>query len=65
MKKTANASSKKLSLNVQTIRTLTSQDLTLVIGGVCQHGSNPSAIVPAPLNRNNTTGGNIAAPTTC
>jgi len=48
MKKTINAASKKLSLNVQTVRTLTSQELTLVVGGMCQHGSDPSVIVPGP-----------------
>lgn len=59
MKKTSNATSKKLSLNVQTIRTLTSQELTLVIGGVCQKGSDPSVVIPDPdLNRN-------AGPQTC
>lgn len=49
MKKT-NTGSKKLTLNVQTIRMLTSQDLTLVVGGACRKGTNPSVIIPNPKN---------------
>ena len=58
MKKT-NAGSKKLSLDVQTVRTLTSQDLTLVVGGACRKGTNPTVVIPDPENRGN------AGPRTC
>jgi hypothetical protein len=50
MKKTANAKRHKLTLDIQTVRTLTSQDLNLVIGGACQHGSQKT-ITRAPWLR--------------
>jgi hypothetical protein len=51
MKKTLTTSSKrsKLSLNAETVRTLTSQDLSLVVGGACQHASVKSQTVPVNL----------------
>lgn len=47
MKKTITTSSKrnKLSLKAETVRTL-SQNLSLVLGGACQHASVKSQTVP-------------------
>ena len=43
MKKTLRS---KLNLNRETVRTLTKQDLTLVVGGACKHGSTASVVPP-------------------
>jgi natural product precursor len=43
MKKTAKT---KLNLNRETVRALTNQDLTLVVGGACRHGTTNSAVPP-------------------
>lgn len=44
MKKTRR--SNKLNLNRETVRALTNQDLTLVVGGACRHGTTNSAVPP-------------------
>ncbi len=46
MKKTGNNKRNKLTLRVETVRTLTSQDLTLVVGGACKHGTANSSVPP-------------------
>ena len=51
MKKTENGKRSKLTLNLETVRTLTNQDLTLVVGGACKHGTTNSK-VPPPDDRN-------------
>jgi hypothetical protein len=43
MKKTLRT---KLKLNRETVRALTNQDLTLVVGGACKHGTTNSAVPP-------------------
>jgi len=50
MKKTANGKRNKLTLNLETVRTLTSQDLTLVVGGACRHGTTNSSVPPPDEN---------------
>jgi hypothetical protein len=51
MKKTITTSTKrsKLALKTETVRTLTSQDLSLVVGGECKHGSVRTMTVPVKL----------------
>lgn len=57
MKKTT----RKLSLNTETIRRLTNHDLELVVGGVCKHATTITnkgplqleGLVTAPLNGGN------------
>ena len=44
MKKTLRTN--KLNLNRETVRALTNQDLTLVVGGACRHGTTNSAVPP-------------------
>ena len=44
MKKTLRTN--KLTLNRETVRALTTQDLTLVVGGACKHGTTNSAVPP-------------------
>jgi hypothetical protein len=43
MKKTVKS---KLNLNRETVRALTNQDLTLVVGGACRHGTTNSKVPP-------------------
>jgi natural product precursor len=43
MKKTQRT---KLNLNRETVRALTKEDLTLVVGGACKHGTTNSAVPP-------------------
>lgn len=46
MKKTSNGKRNKLTLSLETVRTLTNQDLTLVVGGACRHGTTNSSVPP-------------------
>jgi hypothetical protein len=46
MKKTDNGKRSKLTLNLETVRTLTNQELTLVVGGACKHGTGNSTVPP-------------------
>jgi hypothetical protein len=43
MKKTLRT---KLKLNRETVRALTKEDLTLVAGGACRHGTTASVVPP-------------------
>lgn len=48
MKKTSKIEGRKLSLRLETVRSLTREDLTLVVGGVCKLQSDPSLVLPPP-----------------
>jgi hypothetical protein len=50
MKKTDNGKRTKLTLNRETVRTLTEQELTLAMGGACRHGTTNSAVPPPDEN---------------
>jgi hypothetical protein len=62
MKRTVTSSKPgKLSLNYETVRILTSQELSVVAGGACQKGSVKTQVVP-PQAHNETP---AAWPPTC